>query len=104
MALHTQRIALGPQVEDVRLMTIRATYAGAVHLALHVRPVDVHLIQHLTIGVIQAGSQTLRHKIIEQVAPVLVIDADLPPARMAASTLRHLSRPIELRKIYDQPF
>ena len=55
VALSTRRIPIKAQFSRVGIVTIAARYPLFVHPALHKRPPDVHLIQYLSIRMIQTG-------------------------------------------------
>ena len=53
MTLCTERLGARAQLETMRFMAVAAGNAGAIHLALAERTVNVYLILDLPIGVVQ---------------------------------------------------
>ena len=59
VALRAEPIAFELQLERMRIVTIRALHVVRMHLALQKRPVLIHLILDLAIGIIEAQSVVL---------------------------------------------
>jgi hypothetical protein len=102
MALPTQGIPFCSQLEMVGLMTVGTPHPSAIHLALQIRPIVVHLVEDLAIRMVETGSQPFRDKIIEQRTTVLIVHADGMASRMTAGTLLRLSSRIEPGKIHHK--
>ena len=66
MALRAERIALGPQLRAVRVMTVRAGDPGGMHAALQERAVFVDLAVDLPVSVIKAGFEQRRQIAVEE--------------------------------------
>ena len=73
MARRAHAIPFCPQLEAVRLVAVRTTHAGRVHLALHERAVDVDLAVDLAVGVIEPRAQRFRHVVVEERLADLVV-------------------------------
>jgi hypothetical protein len=73
MALGTDPVTGGAQAEFVWLMTVATNHAGAVHLALQERTVDIVFIEYLAIVVVQrplGQGQSVR---IQQIGAIVVV-------------------------------
>ena len=53
MTLQTRGLADSAQFQGMRIMTVAASHALRMHATLQERPIDVDLIEHLPVTVIQ---------------------------------------------------
>jgi hypothetical protein len=80
-----QRVALGVQVQPVRVVAVAAAHAGGVHAALAERAPDVDLVLDLTVGEVQIGLEEGRHVRVRERRVGRVALGDLAPAPPAAA-------------------
>src|SRR5690606_24543104 len=66
MAARAERVALGQQRRRMRIVTVAARHAGPIHCALHERSVLEHLVEDLSVVVIEAAREPRWHDLIEQ--------------------------------------
>ncbi len=117
VTLRTHGVALGTQLQAVRVVAIRARHTRGVHPALQERAVVVHLVLHLAIGAVQPLGQergTERHQ--ERLARDMAIDTfgaprvagrtdlDLDPIGARRRTAQrdargHLHRPLHIAPV-----
>ena len=83
MALQTDAVALGAQLQRVRIVAVAARHAGHEHLALAKRRVVIDLVHHLAVGLEQAGLEQARHVRFQQRLPGPPGFGDLAGARVA---------------------
>ena len=83
VTLVADAVALRPQLERMRLVAVAAADALREHLALAERGVVVDLVQHLAVGLEQAGLEEARHVRLEELLPGAPAFGDLGAAGMA---------------------
>jgi len=90
VALMADAVAVGTQLERVRIVAVAAADPLLEHLALPERGVVVDLVHHLAIGFEQARPQQARHMGLEQLLARPPAFGDLGAARMTDAAGREL--------------
>ena len=90
VALQAEAVALEVQLQRVAVVAVAAAHLARVHLALQERPVDVDLVEDLTVRVVQPLAQQRRQVGVEQLTAGVVVVAQLGAAAMAGRAQLHL--------------
>ena len=98
MTLSAELVALEVEVEGMGVVAVSAAHIVPEHLALDKGAVDVHLLQDLPIGVVEAFSKDLRHEIVEEGASGIILGAYAPPAGVAGRARFELAARFRLRE------
>ena len=83
----------------MHVVAVAAANFVPVHLALQKRAVHVHLVQDLTVGVVQVRFQNGGDDVVHQVGAGVVVVAQLAPPRVARGTELHLLARTDLARL-----